>query len=203
MFTRGYLPHVDAARFQAVTFRLHDSLPKAVVARWRAELFANRRLRTDVARALALHHRIARFEDTGHGACYLERPEIARLVCRALLRFDGIRYDLREWCVMPNHVHVLVRPREGQPLAEIVRYWKGWAARRANQLLGRRGPFWMREYHDRFIRSERHMANAVRYIRMNPVLAGLCQEPEDWPWGSASTRPGYGAVAPAGQQEER
>ena len=116
----------------------------------------------------------------------MRRPEIAALVRDALSRFDGERYRLLEWCVMPNHVHVLIRQEPGFPLAEIVRSWKVFTAREANAILRRTGRFWMREYHDRCIRDENHLAVAVAYIRNNPVKAGLCERAEDWPWSSAT-----------------
>lgn len=92
---------------------------------------------------------------------------------------------LLEWCVVPNNVHVLVKQRKGFPLADIVKSWKAYTARWANEILGRSGPFWMRDYHDRRIRDEKHMNQAVACIRNNPVKAGLCERPEDWPWSAA------------------
>ena len=93
---------------------------------------------------------------------------------------------------MPNHVHVLVEQRKGFPLAEIVKSWKAYTARWANEILGHSGPFWMRDYHDRRIRDQRHMNRAVAYVRNNPVKAGLCERAEDWPWSSAAKPPASG-----------
>ena len=87
---------------------------------------------------------------------------------------------------MPNHVHVLVKQLKGFPLGEVVKSWKVFTARKANAILGRTGQFWMREYHDRRIRDEEHMNRAFAYIRNNPVKAGPCERPEDWPWSSVS-----------------
>ena len=187
VYSRSYLPHTDRPGIaQAITFRLADSVPKALIDRWKDEIRSGGRLRTDAARHRELRSRIARYEDAGLGECHLRRAEIAALVRDALLRFDGERYRLLEWCVMPNHVHVLVEQRRGFPLAEIVKSWKAYTARWANEILGRSGPFWMRDYHDRRIRDEKHMNQAVAYVRNNPVAAGLCERPEDWPWSSAA-----------------
>ena len=186
-YSRSYLPHLDAGDLiQGITFRLADSVPREAVERWRAEIRHSRRWQTDAARHEELQRRVARYEDSGRGECHLRRPEIATLVRDALLRFDGERYRLLEWCVMPNHVHVLIRQKPGFPLAEIVRSWKVFTAREANAILRRTGRFWMREYHDRCIRDENHMDVAVAYIRNNPVKAGLCERAEDWPWSSAT-----------------
>ena len=54
-----------------------------------------------------------------------------------------------------------------------------------NRLVGREGPLWTRDYHDRLIRDEDHFWNARSYIRQNPVKAKLCAKPEDWQFSSA------------------
>ena len=106
-----------------------------------------------------------------------------------LEKHDPERYRLIAWCIMPNHVHVLIAPRTS--LFKIVQSWKSYTGRwamRKNAELGLGVPgkaFWMREYWDRFIRDERHFQQVVDYIHCNPVKAGLCREPQDWPWSSA------------------
>jgi hypothetical protein len=63
--------------------------------------------------------------------------------------------------------------------------WKIFSAREINRSLGIQGSLWAKDYHDRYIRDENHLANARAYIRNNPVKAGLCEKPKDWPWSSA------------------
>ena len=185
-YSRGYHPHFDGPMVvQSVGFRLADSVPKRLLRRWRQEVEED--LELDKARAVRLERLVSRFEDTGYGACHLRRPAVARLVQESLLHADGDRYRLIEWCVMPNHVHVLVEPLR-TPLPDIVRMWKSTTARQANRLLGRSGPLWMRDYYDRFIRDSRHLEAVRRYIWLNPVQAGLCREPEEWLWSSAHLR---------------
>ena len=87
-------------------------------------------------------------------------------------------YDLPAWCVMPNHVHVVVRPREGHRLADILHSWKSFTATRINRLLGRTGRQWQREYYDHLIRDEREFGRIIQYILQNPAKAGL----KHWPW---------------------
>lgn len=189
MYSRSYLPHLDAARIvQGITLRLADSVPRDVIHSWREEILLSGRWSADRARHEELQRRIARYEDAGRGQCHLRRPEIATLVRDALTKFDGERYELLAWCVMPNHVHILIKQKQGFPLAEIVRSWKVFTAREANLILGRTGTFWMRDYHDRRIRDEAHLNRAIVYIENNPVKAGLCERPEDWTWSSAAGR---------------
>lgn len=104
----------------------------------------------------------------------------------ALLHFDGIRYRLLSWVVMPNHLHLLVETQPGHPLPGLVHSWKSYTAKRANALLGRSGEFWARDYFDRYVRDEAHRAAVVAYIENNPIKAGLVERPEQWAYGSAA-----------------
>jgi REP element-mobilizing transposase RayT len=181
-YTRDYLPHFDRpGLIQALTFRLHDSMPAQVLERWAAELRSLPIDDQDVER----RKRIAAYLDAGHGACFLREPRIAELVENALKHFHDRRYRLLAWVIMPNHVHLLLELWEGWPLPSLIQSWKRWTANRANQLLSRTGTFWAREFHDRYIRDAQHFANARRYIEQNPVKAALCRTPQEWRWSSA------------------
>jgi len=180
--SRGYLPHFDAEdTIQFITFRLHDSVPARVIEQWKQELNWREGLAADSKEAVALRKKIEEYADRGKGACYLRDERIAELVQNALKYFDGERYRLIAWCVMPNHVHVLIETMNCS-LSSIIHSWKSFTAHKANEILGRRGRFWMPDYFDRFIRNERHFAATVEYIRQNPVKAGLVDAPEKWPW---------------------
>ena len=124
--------------------------------------------------------------DAGRGECWLQDARIGELVAGALRFFHGQRYELGPWVVMPNHVHVLVRPLGTQLLDQIVQSWKGFTAREANKLLNRTGDaFWAREYYDHLVRDNAERARLADYIHDNPVKAGLCGRWEDWVWSSA------------------
>jgi REP element-mobilizing transposase RayT/Fe-S-cluster containining protein len=194
--SRGYLPHFDggAELPQSATFRLADSVPAAVLEGWADELASQ----PEGGREAELRKRIENYLDAGHGACHLRDPRIGELVEGALLHFDGVRYHLHAWVVMPNHVHVLFTPTEGHRLSDILASWKSYAANQANKILGGSGQFWQEDYFDRFIRDAEHFANAVDYIENNPVKAGLCRTPAEWPHGSARHRPSAGNVVAAG-----
>ena len=90
--------------------------------------------------------------------------------------------------VTPNHVHVIVTPRARYALGDILKSWKGFTARRLNDMRGTTGPVWQPDYFDRAIRDDEHLRRATEYTEMNPVVAGLCAHPEDWPFSSARRR---------------
>jgi len=179
-YSRGYLPHVDVpGLLQCLTFRLNDSLPLEALERITQEAHHDR----------ARLKRIADVLDAGYGACWLRRVEIARIVENALFHFDGQRYRLIAWCVMPNHVHALIERREEYRLPELIHSWKSFTAKEINRHVGRRGEVWQREYFDRYIRDDAHLQAAIEYIERNPVAAGLVVDAENWPFSSAAQRP--------------
>jgi REP element-mobilizing transposase RayT len=179
---RGYLPHLELiGRATGITFRLADSLPKHVIEKLK-EFYSEK---SDPKQAEELSRQIATYEDAGVGRCWLRDQECARIVAEAICYFNGERYDLIEWCVMPNHVHVIVNLRASYSFENIVRSWKNYTARRINLHVGNAGRLWATDYFDRVIRDEEHLVRARRYVRMNPVKAGLCHTPEEWRWSSA------------------
>jgi len=184
---RGYLSHLnEAGALQHIVFRLADALPPDRVGdpSWTSAK----------ARLVAFDG----LPDQGLGARHLSDPMIADLVQHALLFFDGRRYHLQAWCVMPTHVHVLVLQEPGVALGKVVHAWKSFTARQANVRLCRTGAFWAREYFDRAMRNERHAETAFNYIEANPVKASLCAAPEDWPWSSAGCRKRFGETRASG-----
>jgi REP element-mobilizing transposase RayT len=156
-------------------------MPQEVLDLWRQELVSSTKREYDLER----RKRIDVYLDQGHGSCYLKDDRLAEIVQNALLHFDGERYALHAWIVMPNHVHTLFTAQGGWELSQIAHSWKSYTANECNKVLQRKGEFWQPEPFDRYIRNERHFANAVTYIEENPVKAGLCYQPEDWRWSSA------------------
>ncbi len=184
-YTRGYAPHFDGENVtQHVIIRLFDSLPQIVLESWEAEL----RHLPEAAADLERRKRIEEYLDRGYGSCFMKDDRVAEIVQNAVLYFEGERYALHAWCVMSNHVHTLFTPSPGYKVGGLVHSWESFTAHRCNKLLQRTGSFWQPDPFDRYIRNERHYQNAVVYIENNPVKAGLCDKPEDWPWSSARWR---------------
>ena len=180
--SRGYLPHFDGRPVpQFITLHLGDSVPKQVIDKWRAEL----RVLKDEEQKRLLRFRIEKYLDQGYGSCFLKDEQIAFMVQNALLKFDGVRYRLHAWVVMPNHLHLLMTRFDEFEIKNLMQAFKSYTAHQANKILGRKGEFWMDDYFDRWTRDERHFRATVRYIENNPVKAGLCAKPEEWPFCSA------------------
>jgi REP element-mobilizing transposase RayT len=183
----AYLPHwTKSGAIYSVVFRLGDSLPQSILEAWVAERDALRARATrgdlsdpDLARLEALQHeKVQTYLDAGYGECWLRRPDTAGVVAEALTHFEGKRYRLPAWCIMPNHVHVVVQPLAGEELSRILHSWKSFTATEANKLLGRHGPFWQAESYDHLIRDEQELSHQVEYTWSNPEKAGL----EAWSW---------------------
>ena len=169
------LPHWDmVGRPLFVTFRLHDSLPTS-------RIFPPERMRG--GKAFVAMDRI--LDTARNGPLFLRQPEIADMVASTLrdgeLRFQ--RYKLHSFVIMPNHVHLLVTPQV------VSTRWlgpmKGFTSYRANQILGRRGPFWQDESYDHLVRSDVEFERIRKYIELNPVKAGLVVTAEQFQWSSA------------------
>lgn len=105
--------------------------------------------------------------DNNYGNCLLKKQSNRKIVEDALLFFDGKRYDLVAFVVMPNHVHILMRIKEGNELTEIMRSIKSFTAKSINKNENRTGPVWQSESYDRLIRGQKHFENIVRYIIAN------------------------------------
>ncbi|MGH9970130.1 MAG: REP-associated tyrosine transposase [Pyrinomonadaceae bacterium] len=180
--SRGYLPHFDGrTQPQFITLHLADSLPKMVLERWERELTGSK----DQERQILLQKRIERYLDLGYGNAFLKDKRIATIVQDSQLKFDGQRYNLHSWVVMPNHIHSLFTRFENLEISRIMQSLKSFTAHEANKILQRTGKFWIEDYFDRYIRNEEHFRRTVRYIENNPVKARLCAKPEDWPFSSA------------------
>lgn len=211
---RAFDPHGDVITYRLhlphwrqpgvtyfLTTRLADSLPQSKLAAWKDERESWLRARgcrtvadldgLPVGDRQEFHrHFTAKFHawlDAGFGACWLRRMDAAQIVAEALRFFDGQRYVLGDFVVMPNHLHLLVTPAPDHELSDIVRSWKTYTARQINGLLGRSGAFWQAETYDHIVRSEEQLAHFRRYIAENPGKAKL-REGEYLVGGSSQSR---------------
>ena len=174
---RRNLPHwrQDGATY-FVTWRLADSLPAAQVRYLRQLRDAMVETPADDDPSLAWEREyfrsMERFLDAGHGSCVLRRPDLRGVVEACMRRFDGVRYQLGEHVVMPNHVHALVRPLGDLKLETVIGRWKSFTTREANRRTRGSGSLWQEEFHDRIVRDAAELERTIRYILNNPRPPG-------------------------------
>lgn len=187
--THHKLPHWTQSGVPvSVTFRLSDSLPNGLLHEWlalRESFHLSHPLPWDEATeslyAALCTSKLDLYLDAGHGCCALSDPRVRQIVVERLHHFDGVRYHLNSYVVMPNHVHVLVELADCNAIAPTLQGWKGVSSRYIRQaMLCDLDPVWQPEYHDRLIRSPEHFNKARDYIRKNPTQAGLREGTFQW-----------------------
>ena len=109
-------------------------------------------------------------------------PGERRIVLDECLYWREKRYQLFAAVVMPDHVHIVIRPlrddnEEYWPLSKIIGGIKGYTARRINQARGLRGSIWHRNYYSRILRTKGDLREKIAYVVNNPVKAELVDDP--------------------------
>jgi putative transposase len=102
------------------------------------------------------------------------------------------RWKLHGYCQMTNHVHLLIQTPE-PTLARGMQFLVGQYVQEFNLRHGRRGTLVQGRYKAGLVETDVHYLHCLGYFATNPVGAGLCEQPEDWPWSSYA---GDGRVAP-------
>ena len=181
-----------------VCFRLADSVPVERQREWTEERetlqeaarLAGRDFTDEERQRLqALYsEKIEQYLDSGFGACLLNRPEVAEIVLQTVVHDAGSRYAVLAVGLMPNHLHLILRPTVGVKLAEIVKTLKSVSSHRVNRALEREGAFWQSDYYSHIIRSPEELAFQVRYVGVKN--AGV--------FGWRRTRDGVGVMAGRG-----
>ena len=191
--SRRNLPHWEQAeKTFFITFRTFDSLPEAAMAEWldardrwlrkRGINPASKNWQAALARLPersrrefreTFSDRLEDMLDDCHGECVLRGPELAKIVADALLHFDGDRYHLGDFVVMPNHVHLVVQFLAPDVLKPQCKSWKKYTAGEINEALGRRGHFWQDESYDHLVRDPEEFFHYREYIANNPAKANL------------------------------
>jgi len=92
--------------------------------------------------------------------------------------------DIWAYCLMPNHVHLILTPSDGDGLRAALSEAHRRYSRRVNFREGWRGYLWQGRFASAPM-DEDHLMAAARYVELNPVRARLAAQPEDWPWSSA------------------
>ena len=187
------MPHIDMpGHLTFVTFRLADSMPRNVVQLWHDDIDAwleeNKlvgRTVEDIMNSIDINddvkNELRKFKnrkwhghlDDCHGAFVLRDLHCRTLVEESLLHFEGERYDLERFIIMPNHVHAMIQMRRGFPLRKQLTEIMRFSGRKVNSHVKRHGDCWQSEPFDHVVRSETQFEYLQRYINDNPKKAGL------------------------------
>ncbi|MBK1831779.1 transposase [Verrucomicrobiaceae bacterium R5-34] len=169
-----------------ITFRLHDSIPKGKFDEWNEERLRwlrSRKLDSNLPLDQILEQLTPEQKktyyatfwkgyhsmlDACYGSCPLRDPVNAQIVADALVFFHEERYQLGDFIIMPNHVHVLVTPFQNWPIKDLLHSWKRHTAREINQRMGLFGQLWQHESYDHIVRNEAQLKRIEAYIRNNP-----------------------------------
>jgi len=187
-------PHwSQAGAIVFVTFRTADSIPREVLNRWERERgdWLHRRghstgqhwslvlpkLNDEERAKFSRYFNRCRqmFLDTCHGRCLLRRAELARIVADSLLHFDGDRYRMGDFVVMPNHVHLLAAFATAEDMEKQFDSWLHYTAYRIHQRIGEKGHLWQQEPFDRLVRGVEQYEYLRTYIADNPRKANLSE----------------------------
>jgi len=194
-FYRRRRPHWQReGAWHFITFRLEGTLPVQTIQRLNEESkeikeqLKNKysgKIETQAFYFYQWHFNwIDNYLDKQSNLTYLKKYEIAIIVRDAIYFYENKEYKLDAWVIMPNHVHLLLKPNVDNKLNQILKRIKSYTGKEINKLLKIHGALWQDEGFDHWVRPGR-LLYWQNYIINNPVKAGLCKSPEEWIWSSA------------------
>jgi putative transposase len=217
-YYRRNLPHYqppNATYF--ISFRLAGSLPVEIIRLKEEREAEEKRLtvivhKNEQAKKISeeQNRHFSKFDallDKGStGPMWLKDDRVASIVAEAMHYRDGAEYELIAYCIMPNHVHLVIYMFENveqtsvcsnghdrtevrstahfqnYKLVRVLRNFKGSTSREANKILQRSGAFWQHESYDHVVRDGKELDRIISYVLNNPVKAGFVDEWRKWKW---------------------
>ena len=199
IYYRRNLPHIHPEGHPLfITFRLANSLPVEVLAELNA--MCERELENSRGKSPQDIYSIEKKYFDRYDKCLdqclsgprrLAEESIARTITEKIHAMDSEQFHVTAYCIMPNHVHLLIESLIAEhlqhrgkaakyPVTDALRLLKGNTARSCNLLLQQSGAFWHHESYDHFVRDEQDMERIIRYILNNSVKAGIVKEWKEW-----------------------
>ena len=191
------LPHLfDINKPLFITFRLKFTLPQAII-----DELIHQKLEwqkayddlDDVGKATELAKKSSKYfhwfdlliAKSKEVPDLLVNPALASYISEALHFHDNERYELIAYCIMPNHVHAVICPKQNKagdivPVSRITYSWKRYSAANINKYLDKKGSVWQAESYDHIIRNEHEFYKVIEYVISNPVEAGLVEHWHEW-----------------------
>lgn len=207
IFYRRNLPYIQPPNgLFFITFRLTGSLPKHVVKQLQEsrekEIETLEKTLTPEEFESQMYKLEKRYfaefdrwlDKCTQGQQWLKDERVAQIVANKIHDFDNKRYHLIAYCIMSNHVHLVIEQTGFERISEsnlkgktksylltdTLRLLKGSTSRLCNIELGRGGTFWHHESYDHYVRSEEELGRIIEYVLNNPVKADLVEAWQDW-----------------------
>jgi putative transposase len=122
----------------------------------------------------------------------VERDYVSYLVLLAgvVKRFG---WTCLAFCLMPNHVHLVIES-ENLALSRGMHRLQGAYAQWFNGVHRVDGHLFQDRFHAKVVGREQHWTEVIRYVVLNPVRAGICEQPEEWTWSSFNATAGTAPV---------
>lgn len=173
---RGVLPHLEQrGKLYFVTFRLRDALPANVLDNIQAQLKQSSESNdsaSDIYWIREYHRKLTatldKYIDKGYGDCILSLPEVRKAIVKTFIEHQHDDYIIYDYVIMPNHIHMIIKPAHWLSLKEVMASLKRKSAVRINKLLNKTGSIWQREYYDIIVRSWSNLQQFKEYIKSNP-----------------------------------
>jgi REP element-mobilizing transposase RayT len=118
---------------------------------------------------------------------FREQPDFESFLDLLTVTTRWARWLLHDYCLMTNHLHLVVRTPYDTLAAGMRRLMSTWVDE-FNAKYDRRGALVQGRYGSRLVDTDDYWSNCLEYVANNPVTAGLCERPEDWPWSSYARR---------------
>jgi len=93
---------------------------------------------------------------------------------------EKFNFQLTNFCIMPTHIHLLIRPSEGTDISMIMHWIKTMSAKGWNCINGTKDHFWGQRFFARAIKDMNEYESVMKYIDENPVKSGLVTDPAEW-----------------------
>ncbi|MEO8663935.1 MAG: transposase [Ignavibacteria bacterium] len=196
LYYRRHLPHcqIDNA-YYFITYRLKDSLPQYLINHLKTDYLTEKKIISAAFVGMERKNQLYILQKKYFGkfdyyldrslTCvnYLSDERIAKIVCDAMKFLDGKDYTLLSYCVMPNHVHMLIHvERFLKPLYKTMQSIKRHTSRESNKTLNLSGHFWEQESYDHIVRNYQELINIKNYISNDPLKAGIIENLMSWKW---------------------
>ena len=198
IFYARNLPHIQPLEETFfITYRLVDSIPIAKIKEFEAIAAQQQRSATTKEEKYNEQKRhfglVDDYLDKNLNEPYwLKQDAVASVVADSLHFCNEKFYTLWSYCIMPNHVHLVITTLENAPpLYNILQKHKRHTAVKCNKVLKRTGQFWTHESYDHIVRNNDEFNRIIFYTINNPEKAGFVKEWKEWKWTYVNPELGF------------